>query len=387
MPNYSYNSVQIAGPKATLERIAVALQGTSGAFDFTKISPIPEELKEVMNRGFNSDLPDPKANYKKTVINETLHQNTKLRVGSLLYSPLTTEEVLELSNTYGATNSHGWVIKNWGTKWNAVDIKALGIDDRNGYSVLKYQFMTAWAPPLPVLEKIVDQFPGVEVFLNSEVEDEIEPVIWTFPEVTKYPVDTKSSLKKNKVKDIKRTGPQISDEEWYGTYLEHAMRSTANRSFQVGFQLPKHLGGTSLACLLETWSLIGPKYCVEIEPGIPLFLQKWERVPSFPQLGKELSRVCGDPHLFGYVSKSLGSRQVSTFMLNRAAWGYLVEAAEKTLRGEKTYVPFEVARFLTTLESHLDLRFGDGVKFSVTNGRLTGGELILARGWRDALST
>lgn len=194
-----------------------------------------------------------------------------------------------------------------------------------------------------------------------------------------------AAIKATKHLRTQNAEPHIGDSEWYGPHLEHAMRSKANRPFQVGFMMPDKWGEASLSCLLETWSLVGPHRCVGTEPDIPLFLETWERVPSYLHLGKELRRVCGDPHLFGYVSKCLGSRRVSTFMLNRAAWGYLLKASEKTLRGEKTNVPFDAARHVAALENKFDLRFGDGVKFSVRNGRFTTGELIFARGWRDML--
>lgn len=183
---------------------------------------------------------------------------------------------------------------------------------------------------------------------------------------------------------VSQAAPE-TEEEIYGCHIEHAQRSSVNRPFQVGFTMPNKLGGTSLGCFLESWTLAGPNCCAEIEPGVPCFLKTWEQVPSFMHLGKELCRLCGDPHLIGYISKCRGPRRVSTFMLNRAAWGYLVEAAEKTLCGDKTYLPFEVARFIAELEIQFDLRYGDAVKFSMTNGKFTYGELIFARGWRDAL--
>lgn len=177
--------------------------------------------------------------------------------------------------------------------------------------------------------------------------------------------------------------PPVSDDELYGHRIEHALQSSASRPVQVGFYMPSKSGGTSLGCLLEEWSLNGPHRCVTLGPDLPLFLEKWERVPSLQHLGKELGRVCGDPHLFGYISKSRGPRRVSTFMLNRAAWGFLFDASLGRLLGGATYIPYEVARFVVALDNTFDLGFGDAVKFSLTNGRLTRGELIFARGWHD----
>ena len=45
-----------------------------------------------------------------------------------------------------------WRIKHWGTKWDAVHI----VPSMAGDDVLRLQFDTAWSPPLPVYDALLD---------------------------------------------------------------------------------------------------------------------------------------------------------------------------------------------------------------------------------------
>jgi hypothetical protein len=47
-----------------------------------------------------------------------------------------------------------WQIANWGTKWDATEV-TIKIDDKN----LRYDFSTAWSPPLPILAKLSEIHP------------------------------------------------------------------------------------------------------------------------------------------------------------------------------------------------------------------------------------
>lgn len=51
-------------------------------------------------------------------------------------------------------NWYDWSLENWGTKWDAVDSYAEIVDD----NTLNITFLTAWSPPIPVLNFLVDEF-------------------------------------------------------------------------------------------------------------------------------------------------------------------------------------------------------------------------------------
>jgi hypothetical protein len=70
-----------------------------------------------------------------------------------------------------ADNSwYSWNNRNWGTKWDATNPE-LVVDEENGENwVLVYKFDTAWAPPVPVIEKLSEQYPTLLLTLEYEEE-------------------------------------------------------------------------------------------------------------------------------------------------------------------------------------------------------------------------
>jgi len=64
--------------------------------------------------------------------------------------------------TYGYTDWYDWAVSEWGTKWNAGDVTQ-GHVGANGFVIY---FDTAWAPPVPVIEALIDRFPDAEIKLT-----------------------------------------------------------------------------------------------------------------------------------------------------------------------------------------------------------------------------
>lgn len=137
MPNHSYNHVHFAGPKATLEQLADTLRSEDNVFDLNNIIPAPEGIGDGRRR---------------------------------------------------------WNCDNWWTKWNTYEGDMKGLEERDGYSVLKYFFITAWAPPVPVLKRIYALFPDVEVFVHADIEGDHE-YTFTIPRFSRYPVDPRPQRK------------------------------------------------------------------------------------------------------------------------------------------------------------------------------------------------
>lgn len=61
-----------------------------------------------------------------------------------------------------------WCIENWGTKWDAQEVRAEEIDPEQEY--LKWFFETAWSPPVAWLTKIATMFPTLSIRLKYEEE-------------------------------------------------------------------------------------------------------------------------------------------------------------------------------------------------------------------------
>ena len=61
-------------------------------------------------------------------------------------------------------NWYDWRLENWGTKWDVYETRC----DRIDANTLQLYFYTAWSPPIPVFDKLVDM--GFEV--NARYLDE-----------------------------------------------------------------------------------------------------------------------------------------------------------------------------------------------------------------------
>ena len=135
MPNYCNNVVEIRGPAASVKPLV------DHKLDFMKIHPYPKALDITAGREGPDDSPEQKA--------------------------LVAAEESNLAK-YGHKNWYDWCVNNWGTKWNAGgDNPDMMVDydyDEDGDTVIAlFQFDTAWAPPLGVLEKLMDTHPELSI--------------------------------------------------------------------------------------------------------------------------------------------------------------------------------------------------------------------------------
>lgn len=117
MPNHVKNIVTFNGDKDLAVKIIESIRQDDepiGSIDFNKIIPMPDNI------------------YK----------------GDLSFNDL---------EKYGKDNWYDWSIENWGTKWNAYEAeRALEFDN---FIV----FYTAWAAPHPVIEKLSDMYPEIQI--------------------------------------------------------------------------------------------------------------------------------------------------------------------------------------------------------------------------------
>jgi hypothetical protein len=70
---------------------------------------------------------------------------------------------LENQKKHGHKDWYSWSNANWGTKWNAYSQQEQGLN--------KIEFQTAWSTPLPVIEKLSEMFPEVQITLRFADED------------------------------------------------------------------------------------------------------------------------------------------------------------------------------------------------------------------------
>lgn len=70
-------------------------------------------------------------------------------------------------NKYGAPTWYDWRIDHWGTKWDAY-----GYDEGKDYSQSKeLRFLTAWSAPHPILRKLSELYPALEITHQWADED------------------------------------------------------------------------------------------------------------------------------------------------------------------------------------------------------------------------
>jgi hypothetical protein len=75
---------------------------------------------------------------------------------------------MEAYRQTGSLSWYDWANANWGTKWNCGEF---GIScDRAG--LLNFVFDTAWSPPMPVLEKLLEMRPTLRIKATGRDESE-----------------------------------------------------------------------------------------------------------------------------------------------------------------------------------------------------------------------
>ncbi len=180
MPNWVQNNVKFSGDDAEIKRMLDKIKGDEigfGSIDFNKIIPMPESLiiesGSRTNKGIEmvkkylesmpEELKGKEGTYEKFV--------EDLRNHSADISDEEEKKIWDIGVTavdnlyrYDAPTWYEWCCKNWGTKWNAC---ACNETDENVKSI---SFQTAWSTPLPVMKKLSEMFPNVEV--RTEFADE-----------------------------------------------------------------------------------------------------------------------------------------------------------------------------------------------------------------------
>lgn len=116
MPNWCHNRVEIYGEGA--EEIANKIASEETPFDFAKIVPEPDY-----------DKIDVAPTFKK--------EDSDFRMPTWW----------------------DWRVQNWGTKWNSSDCEVTIMDDEQ----IEFTFNTAWGPPEPIIHKLRELYPDVEI--------------------------------------------------------------------------------------------------------------------------------------------------------------------------------------------------------------------------------
>jgi hypothetical protein len=161
MPNWCHNYMKIKGGAEELARlkqacIRIVFEGEPAQLDFGALIPMPETFMKQPNfvgvdGSASGDAPED----------------------------------------FRCPPRRDWAIENWGTKWNACHFDVIA-DKPDCYEIA---FNTAWAPPVPVYQKIAKMFPELEIHLeghesvndfayrgtiqNGKLELREVPIVWS----------------------------------------------------------------------------------------------------------------------------------------------------------------------------------------------------------------
>ena len=183
MPNHVKNIVAFVGDKAKIKSLLEAVQNNKygfGTIDFNKIIPMPESLRIEAGshtntglqayREFVSDYLFEKRDANADVLNipveieqDFLRQKTDVSAEDWALG----KAAFQNMHQYGAPTWYEWSINSWGTKWNAY-----GYYEGNDYSTEDtLYFQTAWSAPHPILQRLSELFPDVEIIHEWADED------------------------------------------------------------------------------------------------------------------------------------------------------------------------------------------------------------------------
>lgn len=182
MPNHVVNHISLHGDPEKIHEMLEAIKSDEigvGSVDFNKIIPMPESLNIEAGSRTDRGLKLYRDFIDVYMLAGTLDKD-------LSQIPHEREEIFLRQRTdikrdewdlgkaawnnirqYGAPTWYDWCISHWGTKWNAYGYGEDKIDYRDGDMLY---FQTAWSAPHPVLEKLTEMFPDVE--LEHEWADE-----------------------------------------------------------------------------------------------------------------------------------------------------------------------------------------------------------------------
>ena len=174
MPNHVTNIIQLSGDAKRIAEALAAIQNDGfgiGSISFQKLIPMPESLNIESGtrtaRGLSAyrDFVDIYLLGRNTDQKDVLNIPRDKEAPFLRIRRDIREEEWELGRAafrnimlHGASTWYEWCNQNWGTKWDAYGFDEFGLC-RDG----SLRFLTAWAPPHPVIERLAETYPEFSI--------------------------------------------------------------------------------------------------------------------------------------------------------------------------------------------------------------------------------
>ena len=176
MPNHVENIIQLRGDQKRIREMLEQIKDDDfgiGTIDFQKVIPMPASLDIISGSKTHTGFSEYQRFIEVYTFGVERTQEELLNIPKdreQLYRekfcPEMDDETWDLGRQafqnkllYGHTDWYQWRIDNWGTKWNAYGYEE-GVDYSESEGIY---CQTAWSAPHPVMEKLAQMFPDVEM--------------------------------------------------------------------------------------------------------------------------------------------------------------------------------------------------------------------------------
>lgn len=171
MANHVVNIVSFEGDPAQIKQLLSEVQNDEfgpGSISFQKLIPMPPEL-DIESGSRTIQGIKAYRDFLSQRSTEIGAEDAYLRAHTDVDRETFQLGKKACSNTrkYGAPTWYEWRNEHWGTKWDAY-----GYDEGKDYSITgDLRFMTAWEEPRPILQKLSEQYPSIEITHQWANED------------------------------------------------------------------------------------------------------------------------------------------------------------------------------------------------------------------------
>ena len=175
MPNHVQNVIEPHGDENRIRRMLAEIQNDQygpGTIDFNKILPMPPDLNIESGSRTRTGLEQYRAFLEVYTLCGTVNQAhlpdvpPEAEEAFLARRPdidratfLLGKQAYRNEIQYGTATWYEWCNRNWDTKWNAY-----GYEDGAAADPGCIRFLTAWSAPLPILQKLSERYPDVELY-------------------------------------------------------------------------------------------------------------------------------------------------------------------------------------------------------------------------------
>lgn len=145
MPNWCDCDLIVSGSKGGVEEFMERAKGENGLLDANSFIPYPKDWAELDK------------------ISAKWHDEMEKQKGDTRVKWLNEHPRPEDGYNHGG---YDWCVANWGTKWNLSEPNIREDDNKGDRRIVKFNFGTAWSPPIPVIEQMAEIFPDLKFELR-----------------------------------------------------------------------------------------------------------------------------------------------------------------------------------------------------------------------------